>query len=166
MVSPQLTEQAHITIQLCIDLANSYFAKDLPVPTLNYKLRGKTAGKAYMHLNEVRLNPVLFNENTHAFLDQVIPHEVAHLVTYQVFGRVKPHGPEWQAVMSKVFQVTPETTHRFSIASVQGKTFEYQCACQKHQISIRRHNRITRGQAVYRCQSCHQEIRFTGKQLT
>ncbi|WP_342608034.1 SprT family zinc-dependent metalloprotease [Vibrio tritonius] len=166
MVDPQLDEQARITIQLCMDLANAYFNVDLPLPTLNYKLRGKTAGKAYMQLNEVRLNPVLFTENHHAFLDQVIPHEVAHIVTYAMFGRVKPHGPEWQAVMSKVFQVKPETTHQFSTTSVQGKTFEYQCACQIHQISIRRHNRIIRGQAVYRCQSCHQEIRFTGKQLT
>ena len=166
MVDPQLDEQARITIQLCMDLANAYFNVDLPLPTLNYKLRGKTAGKAYMQLNEVRLNPVLFTENHHAFLDQVIPHEVAHIVTYAMFGRVKPHGPEWQEVMSKVFQVKPETTHQFSTTSVQGKTFEYQCACQTHQLTIRRHNRIIRGQAVYRCQSCHQEIRFTGKQLT
>ncbi|MBF9001408.1 MULTISPECIES: SprT family zinc-dependent metalloprotease [Vibrio] len=165
-IGPDLTKQAQSVLQRCTEQANQYFSTALPTPSLSYKLRGKAAGKAYMHLNEVRLNPVLFNENKTAFLEQVIPHEVAHIVTYQLFGRVRPHGKEWQAVMTQVFHLAPDTTHQFSVLSVQGKTFEYACACQHHQLSIRRHNKIQRGQAVYRCQHCHQEIRFTGKRLS
>lgn len=162
----ELEYRAKKVMAKCISAAQVAFNRQFPMPNLSFKLRGKAAGKAYLQLNEVRLNPILFQENQHAFFDEVIPHEIAHLITYQVYGRVRPHGKEWQGVMESVFQVRARTTHRFETASVQGKTFEYRCQCSHYPLTIRRHNKVLRQQASYRCQQCEQLLTFTGKQLS
>ena len=99
-------------------------------------------------------------ENTDEFIRQVVPHELAHLIVYQMFGRVKPHGREWQLVMNKIFKLPADTCHQFDIKNVQGKTFEYCCACQTHFLSTRRHNRIVREKIEYLCRKCKGKLVF------
>jgi SprT protein len=124
-------------------------------------LRGKAAGKALLQLNEIRINPALFLENMDEFLSDVIPHELAHLITYQRFGRVKPHGKEWQWVMSTILGISAKTTHSFDISSVQGEQFTYQCHCTTHQLTIRRHNKVQKQGASYVCKECRSELRYS-----
>lgn len=130
------------------------------MPTVTYHVRGTKAGAAYPTQNEIRLNPQLLLENPEEFLQQVVPHELAHLLVYQLFGRVKPHGIEWQNMMTGLFGLPAHTCHRFDTSSVQGKTFPYQCGCQIHQLSIRRHQRVQRGSASYFCRKCKQKLIF------
>lgn len=153
-------------VNWCIHRAEVAFQRSFPIPAIGFKLRGKAAGKAFLQTNEIRLNPVLFEENYVEFINQVIPHEVAHLITYHQYGKVKPHGSEWQLIMEKVLRVSATTTHSFEVQSVQGKTFEYQCECNAYPLTIRRHNKVQRKQANYYCKSCQQALRFTGKQLS
>lgn len=161
----ELQHAAQHVIEESVLKANRAFGCVFHLPSLSFKLRGKAAGKAYLQTNEIRINPTLFIENKDEFLREVVPHEVAHLIAYQHFGRVKPHGKEWRYIMAEIFKIAPSTTHRFDVSSVS-KTFEYRCDCQAYPLSIHRHGKVQRGNSSYRCNVCHGALRFTGVQLS
>jgi len=134
--------------------ANRHLERHYPEPTLVYQQRGAAAGTAWLASYEIRLNPVLLLENQQAFIDEVVPHELAHLLVWKHFGRVAPHGKEWKWMMESVLGVPAQRTHRFEVDSVRSRTFAYRCECQQHQLTVRRHNRIVRGESEYRCIHC------------
>lgn len=151
--------QAQRQLKQSLALANQFFNKEFTIPVMHFELRGQKAGVAYLQQNEIRLNPVLLVENGTAFIQQVVPHELAHLLVYQQFGRVKPHGKEWKMMMEQVLGVPAHIYHKFSIVSV-AKQFSYQCDCQTHLLSVRRHNAIQRNQRSYICRNCNQPLRL------
>lgn len=151
--------QAQRQLKQSLALANEFFNKEFTIPVMSFELRGKKAGVAYLQQNEIRLNSVLLVENGAAFIQQVVPHELAHLLVYQQFGRVQPHGKEWKMMMEQVLGVPAHIYHKFSTASV-AKQFSYQCDCQTHLLSVRRHNAIQGNQRSYICRNCNQSLRF------
>ncbi|MGC6563916.1 zinc ribbon domain-containing protein [Escherichia coli] len=41
------------------------------------------------------------------------------------------------------------------MSNVTAKTFSYACRCQEiHQLTLRRHNKVHRGETQYRCRHC------------
>ena len=168
MLSSQ-TQFRHLKMQVqrklaeSLRLAEDYFNREFPMPSVSYDVRGMKAGVAYLQKNEIKFNRTLLLENPEEFIRQVVPHELAHLIVYQVFGRVKPHGKEWQAVMNQIFHLPADTCHQFDVQNVQGKTFEYRCACQTHLLSVRRHNRIIREKVEYLCRKCKGKLVFVGE---
>ncbi len=161
-IPTQLIEQIAASINQHLQLAEQAFNCQFHPPQVSFNVRGKAAGKAYCHLWQIRLNPVLLLENQTAFLQQVVPHELAHLITYHQFGRVRPHGKEWQFVMQHVFNLAAHTRHQFDITSVSSPSFAYQCDCQQHQLSLRRHNKVIRGQTQYQCRHCKATLQPIG----
>lgn len=153
-----LQSQVIARVEQCIAHANQRLNKRLPMPAVSFRQRGKIAGSARLQGWEVRFNPVLLEENPQAFLDEVVPHEVAHLVTFKLFGKVRPHGREWQIIMTEVFRIPARTTHSFDVSSVQGTTYPYRCGCSEHQLTVRRHNKVQRNQATYHCRRCQQRL--------
>ncbi len=155
---PPLHTQVINKTRDCIALAEKKLNQSLDMPVVSFKQRGKIAGSARYSQWEVRFNPVLLAENPEAFINEVVPHEIAHLLTFKLFGRVRPHGKEWQTMMTQVFGIPARTTHSFDISSVRGSTFLYRCACRDHHLSIRRHNKIVRQQTLYHCTLCRQAL--------
>lgn len=152
---PIATQQAVMRcLRHYLALANRHLETEYSEPKVTYRQRGTTAGTAHLTHWEIRLNAVLLVENGQQFIDDVVPHELAHLLVYRQFGRVSPHGNEWQWMMEKVLGVSATRTHCFDVMSVQGKTFTYICNCQTHQLTIRRHNKILRKESEYRCKHC------------
>lgn len=155
-----LQKQVLTHVEHCIKHVNQRLNKRLCMPAVNFNQRGKIAGTAHLQKWELRFNPVLLAENPDAFLNEVVAHEVAHLVVFKHFGRVRPHGREWQIIMKEVFKVTPKTTHNFDVSSVTGTMFIYHCPCSEYPLTIRRHNKINRGQASYHCRKCKHPLQF------
>jgi SprT protein len=150
-----LLNVAEATIEHSCKLAEDYFSVSFFRPTATLNQRGKIAGSAHLQKNIIKLNRKLFIQNYDDFLQQVIPHEVAHIICYQQFARVKPHGLEWQSVMRSVFKLDAHVTHKFDVTDVGMQDFAYQCKCNELiMLSVVRHNKVTRGVQQYRCQKC------------
>ncbi|WP_413111021.1 SprT family zinc-dependent metalloprotease [Thaumasiovibrio sp. DFM-14] len=153
-----LEQQIVAQVGACLQQAQTALNQSFAMPTIRFNQRGKIAGSARLLQWELRFNPVLLKDNPEAFLQDVVPHEVAHLIVYQCFGRVRPHGKEWQAVMQQVFKRPAKTTHQFDVSQVQGQLYAYRCSCQTHQLTVRRHNKMSRQQVSYRCRTCGQAL--------
>ncbi|WP_417762406.1 SprT family zinc-dependent metalloprotease [Shewanella sp.] len=127
-------------------------------PSIHFKLRGKAAGTAHPVTQQLRFNAVLLEENPQHFLTDVVPHEVCHLLTAQLYGRVKPHGHEWKRLMQQLFGLNGDVTHRLDVSSVTPKGVAYQCRCGSVELSVRRHNKVVRQQAQYLCRRCGEQL--------
>lgn len=152
-----------------IQAANDHFGESLDVPDIRFDLRGKSAGQARFEFLRayglvkktnatIRFNRVLMEENPDAFIDEVAPHETAHVIAHQLYGRkIKPHGQEWQMIMRSVLKREPSVTHRFDISRASPKPHIYSCECHglTHPLSAIRHNRVVRKQSSYLCRKCN-----------
>lgn len=142
----------------CIEMADVYFEHKFKRPTVLLNQRGNVAGTAHLQKNLIKLNRTLLVDNFEEFLTEVIPHEVAHIVTFQLFGRVKPHGKEWQSVMHNVYKIPATVRHKMDTSKTQGKMFDYKCLCGTVKLTVRRHNKVVRKQQIYSCRACQQEL--------
>lgn len=137
-------------------------------PLIAFNQRGRTAGVAYLERWEIRLNPILLIENSDDFIREVIPHEYAHLLVFALFGKVQPHGKEWQMMMTQIMGLPANRTHQFNTDnSVTRKyqRFSYRCECKDHALTSIRHNRIQAGKAQYHCKSCGSALTYLPERL-
>ncbi|GGY08888.1 protein SprT [Litchfieldella qijiaojingensis] len=137
---------------------------DLPRPRVWLDLRGKSAGQAHFGRGGLRFNPVLLHENRHAFLAEVVPHEMAHWLVHHLEDgpRAQPHGREWQTVMRRLFGLEPKVTHRFDVGRSSLAPYCYRCRCDEHFFTARRHALACRGRR-YQCRQCAQTLVYVGR---
>ncbi|RAH38811.1 SprT-like domain-containing protein [Halomonas sp. SL1] len=135
----------------------------LPRPGVWLDLRGRSAGQAHFGRGGLRFNPVLFDENRHAFLVEVVPHEMAHWLVHHLEGgpQARPHGHEWRTVMRRLFGLAPRTTHRFDTGRASPAPHRYRCGCREHAFTARRHDLARSGRA-YRCRHCAETLVYMG----
>jgi SprT protein len=131
---------------------------------VRFDLRGKAAGMARFHPGgscTIRYNKTMLAENGQAFIEQTVPHEVAHLVARVVHGHhIRPHGDEWRSIM-RLFGAKPIRCHNFTVTQTSRREmryFPYRCACSEHQLSAIRHHRTLAG-TTYFCRRCGSPLR-------
>lgn len=137
------------------------------VPVL-FDLKGRAAGmyRVQRGMRVIRYNPWLFARYPDDSLAVTVPHEVAHYIVDRLYGlrRVRPHGPEWRAVMH-AFGVDTSAMTRYDLDGIPTRAqrrHPYRCACLIHPLTTRRHNQILRG-ARYRCRHCGDELIYSGQ---
>lgn len=158
ILTSEQRQQALKVVDDCLLKVKDHFKHPITPPTIMFNQRGKIAGTAHLQRNLVKLNSVLMADNFNEFLLDVIPHETAHIVVYQLYGKVRPHGLEWQNIMRDIFKRPPTVRHSMDVSKTQGQQFEYYCGCGPISLSIRRHNKVKRQEQVYRCSKCQQTL--------
>jgi SprT protein len=164
----------------CVLKASKHFGRNYTTPYIRYDVRGRVGG--YAHGTEfINLNPILLMENVEEYVNQVVPHEIAHCIdtangdnrrtggiVFTRSGKMRRskrsiHGPSWRAIMH-VFGCDADRTHNMDTSNAQVKTktkYEYKCrACNKAIfVSSVRHNKQQRslmlyGRGEYWCAKC------------
>lgn len=152
--------------------ARDFYRINLPAAALDFSLRGRCAGQARFERSgstALRLNLQLLADNRDDFLEQTIPHEVAHLVVNWLARKSRqkprPHGPEWRAVMQDCFGLPPTRCHsyRTTAARTVPRPFLYRCTCREHRLTSIMHNRI-RQSARALCKACKTSLTFVAAQ--
>ena len=146
------------TAQL-IEVAETRYQIEIARPKVHFDLKGKAAGMVIFKPGYpviIRYNIEILKENDQAFIQETVPHEVAHLVARQVYGnRIKPHGIEWRSIM-QVFGAKAKRCHNFAIKPINTRKmsyYPYRCSCKDHQLSAIRHHRCQAG-ITYLCRAC------------
>lgn len=145
-------------MEACYVKAEAFFSREFARPLVTFGRSGRNAGTAFLQQNRINFHPILFKENEQMFIENVIPHEISHLLVWILYGKVKPHGQQWQAVMTEVFQCRADATHQFDISRA-ATTYRYVCSCNSYALSTRRHNNVKRGMQ-YRCKRCQQPLNY------
>jgi predicted SprT family Zn-dependent metalloprotease len=173
-----------------IDLGNSLYNIDRPIPSIKYRQIGSAIGTANQRDWKTTYQVNTLAEHPQE-IEPTVAHEVAHLIADYIspdkgkivinkkgrrqFHRVG-HGPLWKRVM-KSFGHQPERCHSLDIGFNTKNTnvFVYECACpgddKIHTIGAKRHNRseifiIRKGVSGYRCRKCKHYLTFTGVNTT
>ncbi|MFN5945839.1 MAG: SprT family zinc-dependent metalloprotease [Phycisphaerae bacterium] len=75
-------------------------------PSVTFSARmSRTQGYAKVQTAEIRYSELVLSTRTPVEIDELIAHEVAHLVTFQLDPTASAHGPRWKAVMKTMGQV-------------------------------------------------------------
>ncbi|MBE9592732.1 MAG: SprT-like domain-containing protein [Proteobacteria bacterium] len=137
-----------------------------PEPEIKMNLTGKNAG---MYCNKptslLRFNLILLLDNKEDFLQETVPHEVAHFIVNVIDPCSKPHGFTWREIMRLFGVANPKTYHNYKVpAPIRNKRpYVYQCSCQKHFFTKQKHNYAKSG-TIYICNTCHNILHYVGKE--
>jgi len=144
-----------------IDMGNAHFGTDCTVPNTIFTKRGTVGGTANYSKMELNFNPGLMVDNWDEYINQIIPHEVAHIIKTHVYGSTRgngvngAHGGNWKRVM-RALGVEPDRCHDMDVSKVKQfksplKKFIYVCPCCDKEVilSAVRHNRQVRGTHNY-----------------
>ena len=167
MITTAIKQKVTDKLKACIAIANKRYGIDVKFPNVVYQKRGTTAGTANYRTWTIDLNPVLLVENLDDFIEDTVPHELAHLVTNMVYPHAhkrvygqkrSPHGSEWQSVM-RVLGANPSRCHSYDTSNARTRTkasYDYKCNCcgQVIKLGPKRHAQEQRQPGWYNHGGC------------
>lgn len=118
----------------------------------NRRMRS-TAGRAFLNLAKVELNPKLLQlcDNPLPNVEQTLLHELAHLLAHHRYGRgISAHGVEWKQACADLGIPGEPATHNLPLPSrKQRRKWSYTCpSCLEE---IERVKRMRNDSACYVC---------------
>jgi SprT protein len=155
-------------VEYFVNMGNEKLSTDLEMPHVKFDKRGTCGGTAWYAMMELNFNAGLMVDNWDEYMNQVIPHEVAHLFKEHVYGSFRkgrlhsPHGIYWQRIMVTL-GVNPDRCHSMDTSKVAQpkKKFVYACTCgcgKEVVLSSVRHNRMVRGTHNYQIHRGHKLV--------
>ncbi|BCO32458.1 protein SprT [Thiohalobacter sp. COW1] len=162
-ITPLQQQQVREQTRLYLGRGNRLLERSAPLPAIDFDLRGRAAGQFRVRGGRacIRYNPWVFALDLAGHLRETVPHEVAHYLVWERFGRTAPHGREWRALM-RAFGVTPRATGDYALDGVpvrRQRRHAYRCGCRRHALSTTRHNRARAG-VQYRCRRCGESLEY------
>jgi SprT protein len=155
-VDPTVIKRIEDKVLNVLLLAQNIYGQPFRLPTLEYRQMGRRAGTANYSEWTLTLNPdYLRNGHLEDMIEQTLPHELAHFVSYTVYGPLhgRGHGREWKSVMSRLgLQV--KRCHNYSMEGVKTRTkakISAKCpSCDKvFNITTYRANQIQQGINIF-----------------
>ena len=75
----------------------------------------RTLGKCYYWENRIHLANKVLVKNVDVYMTDILPHEIAHQVSYNIYGEEKQgrkcHGLEWREIMFS-YGIFPNVTYK------------------------------------------------------
>lgn len=164
------------------------------MPDIFYNVSGTTSGKASSEYNIIYFNPHILMANVDRFITRTVPHELAHIMTYEYYieslgynqynrngsrKRSFVHGTGWKNVMSLFGVPSNEITrchdYEVPVTALSGKKkqkrWAYKCECCIHPVSTTLHNKmnkflLTHENTGRQCTKCHKPLVYTGEQMS
>jgi SprT protein len=160
---PIITKEVETKILEVMDFLQKQFPNTiLKLPNYSFHRLGTSAGRAFCLDNHIKLNIDYFAKYHKDMIEQTIPHEIAHVVSYQLYGyKGLGHNNYWKHVMRKMapLGVIVSRCHTYDVKDAclrkVNKPHKYVCKCKDpvHNLTNLKHNKILRG-ARYTCMKC------------
>jgi len=158
MLTQAQKQQILDKINACYDTCDAHYNRTFKRPTTRFDLTGTTAGTADPRAHVLRFQPVLAAGHWDDFLNNTVPHEVAHLVDYDVNNKLEAqmqarmaavqnhalfgnwgrrarrpkrdiHGDSWRAVMRVLGINWAARCHQYDVANVARRKARHEYRC-------------------------------------
>jgi len=170
MTNYEFAEKARKKVDECWAKLEKRHNKTVPVPSVDFRLRGRSAGTA--RLNNISLNLNFVKSDADDMLNQTVPHEVVHAFLFAINdpSHVRSVEAQQTAYMNKVMGYRTrmpkrephgytfmnnlaflggdqKRTHSYSLEGTGITVWKYKCPrCGiVFELSTRKHNQIVRG---------------------
>lgn len=152
----QATQQVIARCKEVMERAKAVYGLDLTGMQISFDLRGRAAGYAHGERYrgvgtdyKVRFNrDMMMRDELKNIIDEVVPHEIAHIVCYMNPALGRNHNPGWKRVCLALGG-TGSRTHSLPVVYGKGNTYEY-TTDKGHTIRLteRKHKAVQGGQTL------------------